>query len=59
MSQPPDDSMREVEIRCNWCVATFTYSARLGEAHGRTSCPWCGKAVHVPIDRLRPVNGRN
>jgi hypothetical protein len=57
MSKPHDDEqLREVDITCNWCSAMFTYRAKLGEAHGRTACPWCHQAVHVPHDRLRPVN---
>lgn len=59
MSKPPANQEREVEITCNWCIAKFKYRAKLGEAHNRTSCPWCGKAVHVPIDRLMPINGDN
>ena len=55
MSQPTEE--REVEIRCNWCSGTFKYRAMPGEAHHRTGCPWCHKAVHVPADKLRPING--
>lgn len=57
MSKVPDDQDREVEIQCNWCASRFMYRAKLGESHSRTGCPWCHKAVHVPIDRLRPING--
>jgi hypothetical protein len=48
---------RSVDIFCNWCMETFTYSEKDEEAHSNTTCPWCRMKLKIPRDRLRRING--
>jgi predicted nucleic acid binding AN1-type Zn finger protein len=48
---------RKVDIYCNWCTQTFSYSEKADEAHDFTTCPWCRSRLKIPRNRLRRING--
>ena len=48
---------RSVDIHCNWCLNTVTYTEKADEMHDSITCPWCRSKLKIPRERLRRLNG--
>jgi len=44
---------KECEIRCNWCLGSFTFKEKKNQYIEATNCPWCMKKLQIPRQKLR------
>ena len=50
---------KSVDIRCNWCLASFRFTEKANQYVQATNCPWCQERVTIPRQKLRRLNGHN
>ena len=48
---------KSVDIRCNWCLQSFTFTEEKNQYVAKTNCPWCRELITIPRNRLRRING--
>ena len=46
---------KAVDIRCNWCLMSFTFTEKKNQYVSKTNCPWCREMIMVPRAKMRRV----
>lgn len=48
---------KAMQIRCNWCLASFEFKEKANQFISKTNCPWCMETITIPRQKLRRING--